>query len=393
MGRAADGAAAARRSIARGLESASRALRIERLGPAERAKWDAEVRAYKTARASIDTEAAADWKLPRADLVRVTEARKEREKELRAVLERAMAVLSRAAVREEPARDVAAIEIVIHPGRRRWLAFASGGTTTAHDLPPPDAPPDEIARALLVPLAQRFVAVTKVHVRAYGAYRRVDVHALPFDGAPLGDKLAVDYPLGFAPAARDASQTRALVVGNPTGDLPSAEEEARLVARTLRDRGAVTTLLRGDATATAIADALRASTLFHYAGHGVFGGLEGGESALPLADGARLTVADILALAPVPRAVVLSGCDAARSDTDAEGLGLAQAFLAAGAAEVIAPTRPVADTLAAKLAAALYASDPGQSNGPLAQALRRATARVREQDPALDWSAFRTLTR
>jgi CHAT domain-containing protein len=115
---------------------------------------------------------------------------------------------------------------------------------------------------------------------------------------------------------------------------------------------------------------------------------------LPLAGGGRLGVADVLALAPAPARVVLSGCDAAKSDGDAEGLGLAQAFVAAGADEVLAPVRPVADALAAKLAARIHRDhDPP----PLAVALRDAAIALRNEDPGgredWDWAAFRVLAR
>ena len=383
-GRLAEAAAVARRSIARGLESAPRALRIEALPRPAREKWDAEVRSYRAERAKIDAEAAEDWKLPRAELLHVVEARKAREKDLRAALERALAVLAIDRRREEPKLAEGDLEIVIHPSRTAWIAFAADErVTTAYVVAPPDAPVEEIARTLVRPLLPRISGAKRLRVRAYGAYRKVDVHALV-------DDVAVEYPIGGGTSARAAGAPAAVVVGNPTGDLPHAEEEAREVARVLAERGAVTTLLREKASAKAIADALRSASALHYAGHGVYGGLEGSESALPLADGARLTVADILSLAPVPRRIVLSGCDAARSDTEAEGLGLAQAFVAAGAEEVVAPTRPVADELAARLAAVLHA---GPRDETLATALRRATKQLRSDGPPADWAAFRAVTR
>lgn len=390
-GRDREAAAVARRSIARGLESVPRALRIERLAPKERDAWDAEVRAYRAARRAIDEEAANDWKLPREELARATEARRERERELRAALERAMAVLARESDRDEPKLAEGDLEIAIHPDRDGWLAFATDAKgTSGHAVAAPTATPAEIARDLLAPIRGKIAAARRVRVRAYGAYRKVDVHALPWDDGPLGAAIVVDYPLGVASRGAAPQMPRALVVGNPTGDLPSAEDEARAVARVLGDRGPVMTLLRGDATSKAIADALRTATVLHYAGHGSFGGLEGSESALPLAEGARLTVADILALAPVPRSVVLSGCDAARTETESEGLGLAQAFVAAGAEEVVAPTRPVADALAGKLASLLHAGPPAE---PLAEALKRATATLRAEDANADWAAFRAVVR
>jgi dTDP-4-dehydrorhamnose reductase len=121
---------------------------------------------------------------------------------------------------------------------------------------------------------------------------------------------------------------------------------------------------------------------------------------LPLADGGRLSAGDFFALAPAPRKVVLSGCDAARSTGGAEDLGLAQALVAAGAEEVLAPIRPVSDVLAEKLATALYGGGSASDAvcdlagaGTLAVAARDALKRVREQDPTSDWQAFRVLAR
>jgi CHAT domain-containing protein len=85
---------------------------------------------------------------------------------------------------------------------------------------------------------------------------------------------------------------------------------------------------------------------------------------------------------------VLSGCDSAKSQGDAEGLGLAQAFVAAGSNEVLAPVRPVADGLAAKLASHVH-----RNPAPLATALREAVAALRREDPNADWAAFRVLAR
>jgi CHAT domain-containing protein len=93
-----------------------------------------------------------------------------------------------------------------------------------------------------------------------------------------------------------------------------------------------------------------------------------------------------------PSRVVLSACESARSGDDAppEGLGLAQAFLTAGADLVIAPTRRVPDALAADLTRALYEqlSDP---RGDAAEALRAAQTRLAREQPGSDWPAFRVL--
>lgn len=146
-------------------------------------------------------------------------------------------------------------------------------------------------------------------------------------------------------------------------------------------------LVRGEATSQAVIEGLRSATFFHYAGHGIFAGEEGLASALPLAAGGRLTASDILALTKAPRTVVLTGCEAAKSVGEAEGIGLAQAFIVAGALEVLAPVRPVSDALAAEFSGALATRDAFE----LGVSARDALLRLRREDPSSDWAAFRVL--
>jgi len=93
----------------------------------------------------------------------------------------------------------------------------------------------------------------------------------------------------------------------------------------------------------------------------------------------------------VPRWVVLSACDAGRSSLEApgEGIGLAQAFLLAGAQSVIAATRTVDDHTARNLLSELYRGwQPGTD---LAQQLRRAELDCQRKDPKADCASFRLL--
>jgi CHAT domain-containing protein len=220
------------------------------------------------------------------------------------------------------------------------------------------------------------------------------VHALPWRGEPLLAKLAVEYSIGLGSARAAGTGGDVIVIGDPTSDLPGAFSEANEAARALREpsadgaRRSVRLLVRDQATSQRMSDALRGAERLHYAGHGVFAGDEGWESALPLAAGGRLTAPDILALAPAPRAVVLTGCEASKSTGDAEGLGLAQAFIVAGSLEVLAPVRPVPDALAGKLGASLYR---GPVTTPLHGLARDALLRLRTDAPTSDWAAFRVL--
>ncbi|KYF91717.1 hypothetical protein BE20_13915 [Sorangium cellulosum] len=184
------------------------------------------------------------------------------------------------------------------------------------------------------------------------------------------------------------------MVADPQRDLPAARREADAVAAALEGQGrAVERLSGGVATHAAVASALEQPgiALFHYAGHGFFGGIDGWDSGLPLAGGGQLAVSDILALRRAPAQVVLSGCDTARTGAAPGarglGLGLAQAFLVAGAGSVIAATRPVDDALAERMMVALVAA--GQED-PGAQ-LREATLAALRATPSSDWASFRAL--
>lgn len=392
LGRAAEAARVARRSRARVLSGVARGLRIASLAPEERGAWEAAVRIFRTERAALDEAAANDWKLPADDVKRVMEVRKDRDRAIRETLEKAMSVLSRNARVEDAGADppLAAgdLEIVVHPVTDGWTAIARDASgATAYSLSDPGTNGAALGKTLLDPISARIDRARRVRVHAYGAWRNVDVHALPYRNEPLVARVAVDYPVGLGAGRGSTSSDRVLVVGDPNGDLPSARDEARSVAEGF-PKERVSLLVRDDATAAKIAEGIRSAGTFHYAGHGIFSGLEGWESALPLASGGRLGVADVIALAPAPARVVLSGCDSAKSEGEAEGLGLAQAFVAAGSTEVLAPIRPVPDDLAAKLASRIH-----RDNAPLATALRDAIATFREEDPKADWAAFRVLAR
>jgi CHAT domain-containing protein len=97
----------------------------------------------------------------------------------------------------------------------------------------------------------------------------------------------------------------------------------------------------------------------------------------------------VLALAPTPRTVVLAGCETGASVGDADGLGLAQAFLVAGSEEVLAPTRRVPDALAAELSRAL--DESGDPSSSLAVRARSAMLALKAKDPDGAWTAFRVL--
>ncbi|WP_437758957.1 CHAT domain-containing protein [Sorangium sp. So ce1389] len=425
---------AARRSRALALAALRWIDGIESLGGEERARWESALAAYRDARAAFDEEGRDDWRLSSDELEAARVTRASRGRSIRALLDEALFLARRgepalAELADAPALADGEVMLVLHPIRDGWAGFTvSRGGLVARRLPALDlsSPAAELAAALLAPFAAPLRAATRLRVAAHGELDRIDFHALPWDGAPLVARMPVTYgldlpergarpadaasatgpadaasatgPADAAGAARPADAASApraaLVVADPRRDLPAARREADAVARALEGKGLrVERLSGGLATHRAVAGALEQPgiELFHYAGHGSFGGLDGWDSGLALAGGSELAVGDILALRRAPVRVILSGCDTARTEAAPGarglGLGLAQALLVAGARSVIAATRPVDDALAERVMAALYA---GEQQDPGAQ-LREATLAALRADPSCDWASFRAL--
>jgi CHAT domain-containing protein len=172
---------------------------------------------------------------------------------------------------------------------------------------------------------------------------------------------AIDAPGSAATgsAARCAAAPRALLVSNPQRNLWAASDAVPALRAQLERRGFTVELLEGAAVTRTLLTARLAdpcTQLFHYDGH-ARGAAPGGagfrdrvDDALLLAGGEQLTAAEILGLPRVPPAVVLNGCTTAAP----EGLGLAQAFLVAGAAQVVASLEELPSEEAARFTRLLY---------------------------------------
>jgi hypothetical protein len=237
----------------------------------------------------------------------------------------------------------------------------------------------------LAPHRDKIAAAKRIRVLPYGAGHAVDVHALPFEGELLVDRAPVVYALDLVGEHRVPPEG-ALLVADPTGDLPAARTEAEVVEKAFASK---LTSLRGSAATTdAVLHALPQASLFHYAGHAIYVGDDPWESVLPLANG-RLSIVDVLALPSAPRVVSLFACESGRTVTRGEGLGLAQSFLAAGSEIVIASTRDVADGLAAALAREMYGNVGYDLSTDVPTSLRRAQIALRKRAPESDWAAFR----
>jgi tetratricopeptide (TPR) repeat protein len=397
--------AIARASRARVVAGLARSARMEGFGPADRARWEAALGAYRAARAAIDAEAKDDWKLPRGELAGARAGRERRETELRGALDHAFVLLGDSRPRDWSAFSPAPDELTLafHPIRTGWIGLvAAANGVTSFTLPrlPNANDPAECSALLLSPLRARLDHARRLRVLAYGPLRTLDIHALPFDGVPLASRIAVEYPLDVparVSSARDEGKPAALVIADPTLDLAGTRSENENVVKALRhaERWNVDVFEGPRATSGAILPLFAKAKLLHYAGHGVFAGREGWQSALPLASGGHLAMSDVLAMSSSPSRVVLSGCETGRTshEAPAESLGLAQAFVIAGADFVIAPVRPVDDAVAARLSSALYGGLADPHDVDAASILRDAQLRVRTEVPDADWSAFRVVSR
>lgn len=397
QGRNAEALEVARRARSRVLRQLATGDRLAHLLSSEQKLWDELLARYEQTREALDTGLRDEWRLPEDEKRRQQAQRLKLSSDAEGYLDRALLLLGTYATRL-PAPRPGELILAYHPLPHGWVGFATEGkSVTAHrfELPEnPLPPPRELAARLLEPFGPRIRRARRLRFLPYGVLRQVDFHALPFGSDLLLAAHPVVYGLDLtvpAGSPEPAAAGQALVIGNPQGDLPMAEREAASVAASLRKRpGWTVTALQGQAaSAGAVRSVLVRVDLFHYAGHGIFTGPGGWESVLPLARETRLTLGDLLALRRAPRQVVLSACEAGRSDAEApgEGLGLAQAFLLAGSRQVLAATRPVGDRSAQGLFDRLY--DAWSSEPDLAVRLQRAQNEWRHREPTADWSSFR----
>jgi len=395
-GRPAEAMAAARVARARILRALARTTRIEQLAPGEAQRWSRAVGEYRRRREALAAGAQRDWTLPSDALARVTESRRRDDEALRAELDAALSQPAEGRADEPPdLPDSPELTILYHPTREGWVGFAAEGrSVTARRLAPVpgDDAPASLAAWLLAPFAAELHRATGLRVLPYGALRGVDFHGLPLDGEALVARLPVQYALDVPVRDRGSDDERAaLVLSDPRLDLAAAPAETEGVARILGRHMSVRFLSGAAVTHAAVVDGIGASRVLHYAGHGAYAGRDGWESSIALAEGQSFGVTDVLMLPRAPALVTLSSCLAGRTagDASAEGLGMAHAFVLAGARAVIAPTREVDDALAADLSRRFYEHLETLDAAGATEALRAAQDELRRSRPQGDWAAYR----
>lgn len=401
-GRTAEALTAAREARSRILHQLVQGDRLAALSPERRERRARLLTDYQRRREALEARVRDEWRLPADQRSREEAERQADAQAAQQALDEAFLVLGESPARWReglpPARPGELI-LAYHPLAGGWVGFAAdsqGVAARRFELPPElMVRPAELAARLLLPFRAAVERAQRIRVLASGPLEQVDFHALPFAGEVLLARRPVVYGLDVstvAVTAPAAAGRRALLVGDPRGDLPGAADEARTVSRVLRSgprHWRVDELEETRASAAAVRGRLVGVDLFHYAGHGSFAGFGGWESSLLLAEDTRLTLGDVLAFQTLPAWVMLSGCDTGRSaaDTPVATLGLAHAFLLAGSRAVVASTRPTADRSLPAFFMQLYTQ--WEREPDLAVSLQRAQLAWHAQDPRADWASFR----
>lgn len=275
----------------------------------------------------------------------------------------------------------------------QWSRFRMGRALTERHQAALLATADEslatLYRLLLAPLAGLLEGAGQdLVIVPHRQLHRVPFHAL-HDGAGY---LCQRHTVTLMPAsarARPASRTPparhgTLVLAVPDAQAPSIAAEARSLAAVMPGARIVT---GAQATSTLLRELLPGPAVVHLACHGLYRPANPLFSALRLAD-RWINAADILRLDLGGALVTLSACESGRpSDDTAEPIGLAWAFLAAGASGVIVSQWLVDDDATARLMSALYA---GLTAGLApAEALRQAQLATAQHSPhPYRWAPF-----
>jgi O-acetyl-ADP-ribose deacetylase (regulator of RNase III) len=206
-------------------------------------------------------------------------------------------------------------------------------------------------------------------------------------------------PGGVTPPPDQDGAIKALLIGDPTDDLPQARDEVQALAQLLRDDerfnlGDEDVLISSEACRT-----LRLLTqlesgkygLVHYSGHSVF---EGEQSAWLLKDGKINTFDLTSSLRQAPPALVFSSsCESAESGQpraikyEDQTFDLPNAFLQAGVQAYIGSLWEVEATAAGRFVEAFYGAFLTQGQ-ELGESMRRAKMAGKAQRDRINWLAF-----
>ena len=245
--------------------------------------------------------------------------------------------------------------------------------------------------ALLAPLESTVARAQRLIIVPHGPLHFVPFAALLSPAGALIDRwqLTVLPSAATHVAARPAAvagrmdaPARPLVIGGPADDLPWLREELADVAARLSQPTVVMAGQEAD-----LPRLLASAPLVHFAGHAMLRRDNPVFSCLETPRG-RLTLGDILEMRLSADLVVLAGCEtgAGCSRPGDELLGLARAFLHAGARALVASLWPVDDRATRRLMGLFY--DHLRRMEPAA-ALRQAQQELRRELPhPYYWAGF-----
>lgn len=262
------------------------------------------------------------------------------------------------------------VQVLLQRLTVQWDRFRAGGTFVQRNLGMLEQSVQRVLaalyQALLAPLSPIPGTPTgaepgKLVIVPHGLLHQVPFHAL-HDGHGY---LLERWEISYAPSVTvftlcqqrpRAQPQRALVVGVPDPLIPAVEREVESITQELAPALAVQPLVAETATLAAFREAAPTCEWLHLACHGLFRADNPMFSALKLHDG-WLHAADVLELELDGALVTLSACESGRSQVlgGDEVIGLARAFLGAGASTLVVSLWLVQDETTALLMADWYA--------------------------------------
>jgi CHAT domain-containing protein/tetratricopeptide (TPR) repeat protein len=256
----------------------------------------------------------------------------------------------------------------------------------------------EDASHILSDIMPRLKDIDLLYLIPHRLLHYLPLHALEYNGEPL----IFYYPVSYAPSISvllrishpspsvSTSPADSLVVGNPTGDLDFAEEEAIEVAKVLL----TSALLKEEATKTKVIEELGNCARIHIAGHAYFDEDDPLKSGIILSGDEILTVLEVMAQSNNAHTIVLSGCETGmhRIGPGDELVGFGRAFLYSGISSLIISLWEVDDVSTATLMQRFYELSldvNGNVRDFSVDALRNATLEVKEDWPeTFYWAPF-----
>lgn len=236
----------------------------------------------------------------------------------------------------------------------RWHVFYVADGAVAHRVADTG---DAVLAAARAAWGEALLARRRIYVidgGLEGARRMAEWPVADAGGAVWGERVELAWLpyAGWLRGVDPVADKPALVIADPDGSLPRSRAAARAVARA----NAVEPLVGVAATKTAVLERLSGARWMHFDGHGVLGQGRPWKAHLRMAGGEPLSLVDVLTARPQVGTVVLSGCETGRPQalSHAEALGLAEGFLMAGAARVVAADRLLGVEEAARFVEAFY---------------------------------------